>query len=342
MKKFSILKWVVALALIVVLAFFGFTAEVREGECAVITRFGEPRAEITEAGLYLRLPWPFEDVIKYDARRQYLESNYLETLTRDKRNVILNSYVVWQISDPLTYHNSVRSSDIAEQYIRDLVSNATNGVLGGYDLTELVSLEEEKIKIEEIQAAIFSRVSENSRTAYGIEISEVSMMRLSLPDVNLQSVFDQMKADRQKDIDTIIAQAERDANKIITDADAQAAEIIAKGTTDAAALKAKTETEVARIYAEAQAANLELYQFLRQLDTVAGSVGEGTTLIVRTDEYPFSVLAEYGGLLNGSDGGTEADGAALAAALAELPEADRAAVTDALWALIAEAGGDVQ
>ncbi len=342
MKKINVLKWIVGAALVVVLAFFGFTAEVREGECAVITRFGEPRAEITEAGLYLRLPWPFEDIVKYDARRQYMESSYLEALTRDKRNIILNSYVVWQIADPLTYHNSVRASEIAVQYIRDLVSNATNGVLGGYDLTGLVSLDEEKIKIEEIQEEIFARVRENSLANYGIEICDVSMMRLSLPDVNLQSVFDQMRADRQKEIDTIIAAAERDANKIITGANAEAAEIIAKGTTDAAELKAKTETEVARIYAEAQAANLELYRFLRQLDTVAGSVGEGTTLIVRTDEYPFSVLAEYGGLLNGADGTAESDGAALSAALAELPEHERAAVTQALWALIEEAGGNVQ
>lgn len=200
-----------------------------------------------------------------------------------------------------------------------------------------------KFKIDEIQAKIFDRVRENSAATYGIEISEVSIMRLTLPDVNLQSVFDQMKTDRQKDIDTIIAEAERDANKITTDADAKAAEIIAQGTTDAAALKAQTETEVARIYAEAQAANLELYQFLRQLDTMAGSVGEGTTLIVRTDEYPFNVLVKYGNLLDGAAGdSTETDGEGLAAALAELPEADREAVTAALWALIAEAGGNAQ
>ena len=338
MKKIGLLKWLLALILVVVLAFFGFTAEVREGECAVITRFGAPRAEITEAGLYLRLPWPFENIIRYDARQQYLASNYLETLTRDKRNIILNSYVVWEISDPLTYYNSVRSNEIAQQYIRDLVSNATNGVLGSYDLTGLVSLDKEQIKIDEIQEAIYHRVSQNSEATYGISVKEVSIMRLTLPEINLQSVFEQMQADRQKDIDTILAQAERDANQIITGADAEAAEIVAKGTTDAAEIKAKTETEVARIYAEAQAANLELYQFLRQLDTVAGSVGASTTLIVRTDEYPFNVLVQYNDLLDTADGKT--DGEALAEALAALPEDERAEVTHALWDLIAQAGGN--
>ena len=170
MKKFSILKWLVALVLIVVLAFFGFTAEVREGECAVITRFGAPRAEITDAGLYLRLPWPFEDIVKYDARRQYLESNYLETLTRDKRNIILNSYVVWEISDPLTYYNSVRSADIAEQYIRDLVTNATNGVLGGYDLTALVSL------LLLVCGLVLDTVAKKHRQLFEINLNMLNML----------------------------------------------------------------------------------------------------------------------------------------------------------------------
>lgn len=337
MKKIGLMKWLLALVLVVVLAFFGFTAEVREGECAVITRFGAPRAEITEAGLYLRLPWPFENIVRYDARQQYLESNYLETLTRDKRNIILNSYVVWEICDPLTYYNSVRSGDIAQQYLRDLVTNATNGVLGGYDLTELVSLDEEKIKIDEIQEKIFTRVSENSAATYGIHVDEVSIMRLTLPEINLQSVFDQMRADRQKDIDTIIANAQRDANKITSDADAEASKIIADGVTAAAAIKEQTEKDVSKIYADAQAANIELYQFLTQLDTFVASVGSDEVLVVKADTYPFNILADYGKML--TDESDETVVKDFSYILTQLPEADRQALVDAVSELIAAAGG---
>lgn len=332
MKKNGIIKWLAGLILVIVLVFFGFTVEVKEGECAVITRFGAPRAEITEAGLYLRLPWPFEDVTKYDGRQQYLESSFLETLTQDKRNIIMRSYVVWEIDDPLTYYNSVRTGDVAQQYIRDLVTNATNGVLGSYALTELVSLDEEKIKLDEIQKKIFEQVSAKCQETYGIRVDEVSIIQLSLPDINLQSVFAQMEADRQKDIETILAEATRDANKIMAEADAESAKIIAQGVTDAAAIKAQTETEVAKIYAQAQAANLELYQFLRQLDTLIGSVNEETTLIIRLDEYPFNILTKYDELLGKAD----AEGTDLAAALSELPEAERKEVTDALWALVGQ------
>lgn len=91
---FRAVKIILAVALVVVLGYFGFTCEVREGNCAVILRLGAVRREVTEAGLYLKLPWPFETVVKYDSRLQYLESDHLETTTEDKRNVIIQSYAV--------------------------------------------------------------------------------------------------------------------------------------------------------------------------------------------------------------------------------------------------------
>ncbi len=335
---FTVLKYVVAAILVIILVYFGFTYEVREGSCAVILRFGAVRQEITEAGLYFRLPWPFETVVTYDNRLQYLESNYLETTTKDKRNVIIQSYVVWSISDPVLYHNSVGSQGKVDTYIKDQVFSATNSVMGAYELSALVSLEKEQIKTEEIQNEIFNRVKQKCAANYGIEVSDVSILRLSLPDTNLESVFEQMRADRQKDIDTILANAQRDANKITSDADAEAAKIVADGVTAAAEIKAKTETEVARIYAEAQAANLELYQFLKQLDTVVASVGDTTVLVVKADEYPFKVLTEYGDYL--TDEGDETVIKDLEYILTQLNEIDRAAMIDAVSALIASAAGE--
>jgi regulator of protease activity HflC (stomatin/prohibitin superfamily) len=193
-------------------------------------------------------------------------------------------------------------------------------------------LNEKKIKLDEIQEKIQEQVSRKCEETYGICVDEVSIIQLSLPDVNLQSVFAQMEADRQKDIETILAEATRDADKIMAEADAESAAIIAQGVTEAAAIKAKTETEVAKIYAEAQAANLELYQFLRQLDTLIGSVNDQTSLIIRLDQYPFNILTKYDDLLSSAD----SSGKELAAAIAELPADKRQEVTDALWALIGQ------
>lgn len=331
----NVLKYVTAALVALILLWFGFVCQVHEGNCAVILRFGAVRQEITDAGVYLKLPWPFETVVSYDARQQYLESKRLETTTADKRNVILQSYVVWRIDDPVLYHNSVGAQGMTDIYLNDQVFSATNSTLGGYKLTQLVSLEKEEIKIDQIQQDIFERVEKICRENYGIAVTDVSILRLSLPDTNLQSVYEQMAADRQKDIDAILAQAQLEATQITTDAVKEAAQIIAEGTTEAAQIKAETETEVARIYAEAQAANMELYQFLMNLDTMIASVNDSTVLVVKADEYPFNVLTRYSQSMDVEGNETVIND--LTYILKQLPEKDRTALVDAISRLIAQA-----
>lgn len=329
---------ILAAAILVFIVWFGFTFRLREGNCAIVLRFGAPRSQVTEAGIHLRLPWPFETVTNYDSRLQYLETAYLETITGDKRNIIIQPYIIWRIGDPLLYHNSVGASGNIDSYIRDQVFSATNSILGGYDLSNIVSLESESIKTEEIQQAITDTVAARCRSNYGIEVLNVRILRLSLPDTNLQSVFDQMTAERQKDIDTILANADRDANRIMTEADAQAASIIADGTTKAAEIKAAAEAEVASIYAAAQDANLELYTFLRRLDTAVSSVGDSTVLIVDTDTYPFTVLRDYSDMLSGDgDAGNRTVLKDLTYILSQLPEKDAEALSNAIYKLIENA-----
>lgn len=328
-------KLLTAAVVLVVLFWFGFTCQVREGSCAVIMRFGAVRQEVTQAGVYLKLPWPFETVVTYDARLQYLESNKLETTTGDKRNIILQSYVVWQVENPVKYHNSVGASGNAESFIRNQVFDATNNTLGKYKLTELVSLEKEQLKIDQVQQEIFALVQSKCASDYGIRVSDVSILRLSLPDTNLNSVFQQMRADRQKEIDEILAEARLEATQITTDAAQESSKIIADGVTQAAEINAQTETEVAKIYAEAQSANLELYRFLMDLDTMATSVNDQTVLVINANEYPFNVLTKYSETMSVEGDATVVED--LSYILSRLPEKDRQALVDALYKLIDQA-----
>lgn len=325
-------KLVTALLVALVLFWFGFVCEVREGNCAVILRFGAVRQEATEAGVYLKLPWPFETVVTYDQRLQYLESGNLETTTEDKRNVILQSYVVWKVQDPVLFHNSVGVQGTVDAYIKEAVKSATNGTMGGYKLQQLVSLNDEEIKIDQIQRDICTRVQEVCAKNYGIEVTDVSILRLSLPDTNLRAVFEQMKADRQKEIDTIIAEAQLEASKITLAAAEESAQIIAQGVTDAAAITAKTEAEVAKIYAEAQSANIELYKFLMSLDTYQNSVDETSILVVKANEYPFNILTQYSKQMTAD--GNDMVVSDLTYILSQLPQADRQALINAVSALI--------
>ena len=331
----SMAKYATALVVVLVLFWFGFTTVVREGQCAVILRFGAVREETTEAGLYFKLPWPFESVVTYDNRLQYLEANRLETTTKDKRNIILQSYVVWEIEDPVLYHNSVGSIGSVNSYLNDQIFSATNSIMGSYDLTALVSLDAEQIKIDRIQEDIFTRVHDVCLANYGINVIDVSILRLTLPDNNIQAVFEQMKTDRQKEIDSIIAKAELEANKITTEADREAAEIEGEGTTQAAAIKAETEKAVAKIYNDAQTANVDLYKFLKNLDAMVSSVNNNTILVVDQNKYPFNLLFDYADYT--TEGTVLFD---LSYILERLDETDRNALVNAIAGLIQQAATD--
>ena len=300
--SFLVLKIVIAAVVLLVVVYFGFTFEVRESNAAIVLRFGAPRAEITEAGLYFKLPWPFETVVNYDNRVQYLESNNHETTTFDKKNIILQSYAVWQINDPLAYHNSVGAKKSVDSYIKDQIKNATNSVMGTYNLVDLISSGNADLKTEEIQQKILELVKKNCEKNYGISIIDVSILRISYPDANLQAVFANISAERQGVIDKILADASAQVSDIKTSADAEAEKIKGEGITRAAEIRAEAEREVASIYANAQSANIELYKFLKELDTIVNAVNEGTVLVVDSESYPFNVLLQYGSSVeNGSD-----------------------------------------
>ena len=310
---FLILKIVIAVVVAVVVFFFGFVCIVREGNAAIILRFGAPRQTITEAGPYLKLPWPFETVVTYDNRQQYLKS-----------------YATWQISDPLVYHNSVGANGTVDSYIKNQIFSATNSVMGTYNLSDLISSENDNLKTEEIQQKIFEIVKENCEANYGITIQDISILRISYPDTNLQSIFANISAERQGVIDAILADANAKASNITSSADAEASKIIAEGENKAAEIRAATEKDVASIYAKAQEANVELFKFLKDLDTIVNSVNSNSVLVVDSTSYPFNVLLSYSESIDENTDVIEE----LEYVLAKLPEEDREKLVKAIEDLI--------
>lgn len=227
-----------------------------------------------------------------DARKRYLDSGYLETLTHDKKNVILQTYAIWSVADPLKYYTSVGDTALAETYLNDLITNAKNGTMGNYDLSTLVSMNEDDIKIAEIEKIMLEEVQPHALEQYGLQIHELRIKRVGLPATNVQSVFAQMQADRQKYIDQLLAEGERDAQIIKSESDAEAAAIVAEGRESAAQINAETEREVASIYASAHSQDPELYEFLQKLTALENSVDENTVMIITMDDPPFDILGE--------------------------------------------------
>ena len=329
-----IAKYATALVVVLVLFWFGFTTVVKEGQTAVILRFGAVRSEVSEPGLYFKLPWPFESTVTYDDRLQYLESNRIEVITQDSTNIIIQCYVAWEIADPVLYHNSVGMKEGgATSYIKDQVFNATNLTIGGYQLSSLVSLEKEEIKIDQIQAEIFTLMKDACRNSYGIEIRDVSILRLMFPDANLEQVFADMRAARQTQIDEILSKAYKKAQEINDDANLKAESIKAEGTVAAAEISKETKQAVADIHAAAYNNGQELYDFLQYLDTLVASVNGETVLVIDINKPPFNVLVQYADQLTYE--GEEILIEDLERILEQMPEEDRQSVVEGITALLA-------
>ena len=268
------------------------TFRVPERHAAIVTRFGQPVRTVTEPGLHFKWPWPVDSAVTVDQRTRLLDTRHTEMLTRDKKNVILLSYATWRVEDPLAYHRAVGTLESGDQKVDGLVTNAQIGVLGRYDLTALVSTDEQARRVDDVERDILQAVQEVARRDYGIAVDEVGLRRVSFPQTNVAQVFEQMRTERKRFAAQYRAEGRREAARIRSEADLEKAEILADATEESARIRGEAEAEAARIYAEAHRSDPEFYRFLRQLEGLENSITTKTTLILRTDSEPFGLLEE--------------------------------------------------
>ena len=284
------LRALVGIVAVVIIALSATAFVVPEGEAAIVTRVGRPLAVRADPGLHWKLPWPVDEAIRVDLRRRVFRSGHSEMLTRDKKNVVLLSYAVWRVTDPLLFHQAVGSVASAEVKLDGLITNAAIGVLGRYDLSAIVSTDADTLRLDAIQGELLAQTVSVASERYGVDIERVAFERVSLPEENTASVFDQMRAERRQYAAELTAEGAREASRIRSEADLEASRIRAEGTEEAARIRGEAEAEAARIYAEAHDVDPDLYRFLRSLETIDQVVGEQTTVILRTDSEPFRLL----------------------------------------------------
>lgn len=275
---------------VVVIVLSSMAFSVRERHTALVTRFGELVRTEAEPGLHWKLPWPIDKAVLIDGRKRVFETRHSEMLTRDKKNVILLSYASWQVAEPELFYKAVGTTEEAEKKLDGIVTNAKIGVLGRYDLSALVSTDPDELQSNAIEAEILSAVQESARSKYGIVVDQIGFKRLSLPEENIESVFDQMRAERAKVAAGFRAQGERDAAVVRSETDLEVAEIVAAAREEAARVRGEAEAEAAQIFAAAHRRAPGLFSMIRQLQSLEKVVGEEATLIMRTDKAPFRVL----------------------------------------------------
>jgi membrane protease subunit HflC len=289
----TVQRWLRVIVGSLALAAIGFHATavvVREGQVVLITRFGRPQRAATEPGLHWKLPWPIEQIATLDMRRRVYESGHTEMLTRDKRNIIARTFIVWRIGDPLVFHQAVGNRDQAEAKLDGLLTNAAIGTLGGHDLSALVSTNPKDLQVDQIEAELLAAAAPAALHNYGVAVEQVRLERISLPEENVTAVFAQMRAERRQFAAKFQAEGEREASRIRAEANLEAARIRAKGAEEAARIRGESAAEIAKTYADAHKVDPELYRFLRSLESLDKLVSGSSALILRTDSEPFSLL----------------------------------------------------
>ncbi|OHB82857.1 MAG: hypothetical protein A2V98_21770 [Planctomycetes bacterium RBG_16_64_12] len=282
----------VVLALIIVglLVAYSMSFQVTEGYNAVVTRFGDPKRVINEAGLFWKWPWPIEQAHQVDMRRRLHNTPYTATFTRDRKNVVLLSYVVWRVENPLLFLQSVGNREDAEAKLNSMVVNKKNFFLGRYELSALVSTNSDQIKSEEIEQAILQDVADDARVKFGIRVEQVGIKRIAYPEENMAAVLEQMRAERKAEAGQLRAEGEKTASAVVNEALVRKAEIVSKGSKEAGEIRGRAASEAAQIYAQARQLDPEFYRFWRELQSLKKILGPKSTVILRTDQGPFKPL----------------------------------------------------
>lgn len=278
--------------------FFEATAiVVSEGHAAVITRFGRPLRSSSEPGLHWKLPWPIDQAVLVNVRRRVYETGLTEMLTRDKKNIIARTFVVWRIGNLVDYTQAIGSQvepAVAEGKLDGLLTNAAIGTLGGHDLSALVSTNPADLQVDKIEEELLAATAPMAIRNYGVTIEQVRIERLALPKENVTAVFEQMRAERKQFAAKYEAEGEQAASKIRSEAELDAARIRAKGAEETARIRGEAAAKVAKTYADAHRSDPSLYKFTRSLESLARLITGNTTLVLRTDSEPFSLLQSKG------------------------------------------------
>ncbi len=201
MRK-HVLTVIVGVVVGVSLLLYMFAFQVRESEVAVLLRFGKASTDLPQPGYHFKLPWPIEEVRKFDSRINVSEGRFEETPTRDKRNITLSLCVGWRVSDPLAFNQNfgrLAEEDRMQQAwsrVEGYVRDSALAVMGQHDLNELVSVDRDKLQYDAIEDSILQAANDRANKTYGITFALLKLRRLELPESATQNVYKRMIAER--------------------------------------------------------------------------------------------------------------------------------------------------
>ena len=278
--------WIVVLLILSYRSLF----TVNEEEMVLVTQFGRPVAEYKGAGL--RFKWFFQGLTRIDKRLHLYNPRPSEYLTRDKKNLLVETYVIWQVQEPLRYLRTVGDRSGAEMRLHDIVWSSVSADLGRTELSELVATDPEQVRLETLMEQLTRECNEVSRQRYGIRIASVDVKRINLPTQNRESVYARMRAERDRIAKKYRAEGEEEARKIRAEADRQAEELLSAAYKQTEIIRGEADAQAARIYGRAYSRDPEFYQMVRTLEAYQRILDDKTTAVLSADSELLKLLTE--------------------------------------------------
>ena len=281
----------VGTALSVVLVVLGlsiFTVDQRQH--AIIFQLGEVKEVITEPGLYFK--WPLIQNVRYfDKRILTMDSNEPERfITSEKKNVLVDSFVKWRITDPQLYYVSVAGDEArARTRLSQTVNAGLREEFGKRTVHDVVSGERDKIMEQMREKA------DLDARKIGVQIVDVRVKRVDLPTEVSESVYRRMEAERKRVANELRSEGSAEAEKIRADADRQREVIVAEAYRDAQKTKGEGDAKAASTYAAAFNQNPEFYAFYRSLEAYRNSFkGRSDVIVVEPNSDFFKYMKSVG------------------------------------------------
>jgi len=255
---------------------------ISEREQGLIVQFGNPQRIIQEPGLYFKLPF-VQSLVRIDKRVLTTDAHTAEYLTLDKKRVSIDQISRWRIVDPLDFYRSVRDLLRAQARLDDNISARLRQEIAAHNFLDLV-----RQKREEIMETVTKDVRETVKS-FGIEVIDVRIKQVDLPQEVQASVFARMRAERERIAKRYRAEGEERAREIRAGADREREIILATAYETSQKLGGEGDAQASATYAQAFGQDPEFYSFVRRLQAYEKILGSETTLVL----HPDSELLRY-------------------------------------------------
>lgn len=269
---------------------------VDQRQFGVVYALGQIKEVITQPGLHVKLPPPFQNVRYIDKRLLTLDSSDVEPmLTAEKQRVVIDWYVRWRITDPQEYIRNVGLDEAAgAAQLNRVVRNAFQEEVNKRTVQELLSTQRESL-MADVKQEVLDAVNSGAKP-WGIDVVDVRITRVDYAETITESVFRRMEAERTRVANELRSTGAAEGEKIRAEADRERDITVANAYREAQKVKGEGDAEAARIYAEAFGKEPQFANFYRNLDAYKQSFNsKGDIVVVDPSSTEFFDVYQEGG-----------------------------------------------